>query len=89
MTTRQPYHDGECECGREPGQCIKGDMDHCPIDDDYDEEDDEGSREADCGRWDNGNLISSCRLAASGATGNVRSVCLDGAQRDNKGTQYR
>jgi hypothetical protein len=42
-TTRAPYHSGLCDCGREPGQCVKGDTDHCPaldeMDDDSDDED--------------------------------------------------
>jgi hypothetical protein len=41
MTPRQPYHEGECECGRPPGQCVKGDLDQCPLVTDYDDFDDE------------------------------------------------
>lgn len=29
-TTREPFHAGTCDCGREPGHCVKGDMDRCP-----------------------------------------------------------
>jgi len=36
MTIRAPYHDGQCECGRPPGQCIKGDLDYCDAGDDLD-----------------------------------------------------
>lgn len=34
MPTREPFHSGVCDCGREPGECIKGDLDHCPAWDD-------------------------------------------------------
>lgn len=25
---------GKCQCGRPDGQCVKGDLDHCPAEDD-------------------------------------------------------
>lgn len=37
-TTREPYHRGACECGRPPGQCVKGDLDRCPTEDELDDE---------------------------------------------------
>lgn len=56
-----------CGCGRPPGQCVKGDLDRCPaLDEDDLSYDDEGVEdEMDCGRWDNGRLISQCRLAGT------------------------
>lgn len=64
MTTREPYARGECECNRAPGQCVKGDLEHCPTEDEYDD-DNELDMEAQCGRWDNGALTSQCRLAGT------------------------
>lgn len=56
---------GECDCGRPPGQCIKGDLDYCDAWEEQEEVDEEDIQEAECGRWDNGALVSSCRLAGT------------------------
>lgn len=34
MSAREPFHAGVCECGREAGKCVKGDLDRCPAWDD-------------------------------------------------------
>lgn len=57
-----------CECGRPQGQCIKGDMDYCPneldFDNEYDDEEESDGSE-DCGRWRDGELSYQCSKAGS------------------------
>lgn len=56
----------KCECDRPEGQCIKGDLNHCPAweDDECDAEEEYDFGE-ECGRWDNGRLGRYCSKAGS------------------------
>lgn len=36
-TAREPFQPGVCDCGREAGQCVKGDLDRCPTEEDDDD----------------------------------------------------
>lgn len=66
MTTREPFHSGTCDCNREPGQCVKGDLDRCPAWDDDEYGDNDGPEPGDdCGRWDNGRLTRYCTKAGT------------------------
>lgn len=53
----------KCDCGRPPGQCVKGDLEYCDADDAADE--DEFDPGEECGRWNNGRLGKQCRLAGT------------------------
>lgn len=46
---------GKCECGRSSGQCVKGDLDRCPTEDEVDDE--EAAWPEECGMQGNGHCL--------------------------------
>lgn len=57
--TRAPER---CGCNREPGQCVKGDMDECPLwHEDIEEDDEDMFDEMSCGQ----NSEGGCDLAGT------------------------